>query len=345
MATETLSPTPVQRFYDNNNSPAAAAQIFTYQAGTTTKLATYTSSSGSIANTNPIILNARGECNLWIPPNTAYKFVFAPATDTDPPTNPFWTVDNIVNSQLITLYGGVDTGSANNYILNFTAPFTSYVDGLVIYWVPANNNTSASTVNVNGLGAVNIINADGTPIYANQLLANQPSTMIYYSGSFKLLSSINRGGFNAQRITTAQTFNANTVTTLIFNSANTNEGFTAPYGTGTGIYTAPVTGFYIFTGGVFLQNNGVSNGVLNAIYFSKNNATAIGASRFDFNLGIIQQGGTVTAASNQWLTTGSMVVQMNVGDTMRVKLDLGATWTAGFAAFNIGSTFSGVRIE
>lgn len=344
MTTETLAPIPVQRFYDNNNKPAASAKIFTYQAGTTTKLTSYKDQAGS-TNTNPIILDFRGECNLWIPPNVAYKIVFAPSTDTDPPTNPFWTVDNIINSQLITLYGGVDSGAANAYILTFVAPFTSYVDGTVIYWIPSHSNTTASTVNVNGLGVVDILNADSTNLYANQILVNQPVAMIFYSGSFIILSSINRGGFNAQRITSAQTFNANTVTTLIFNSANTNEGFTAPYDTATGIYTAPVTGFYIFTGSVFLQNNGATNGVLNAVYFSKNNATAIGANRFDFNLGIVQQGGTVNAASNQWLTTGSMVVQMNVGDTMRVKLDLGATWTAGFAAFNVGSTFSGVRIE
>ena len=92
--TNILSPVAVQRFFDNNNRPASKAKLFTYIAGTSTKQTTYSDSSGT-ANTNPIILNYRGECNLWLDSTKTYKFVFAPDTDTDPPTNPFWTVDNI----------------------------------------------------------------------------------------------------------------------------------------------------------------------------------------------------------------------------------------------------------
>lgn len=89
-----LSPVAAQRLYDNLNIPAVGAKLFTYIAGTTIKQATYKTASGT-ANTNPIILNFRGECDLWLDPALTYKFVFAPSTDTDPPTNPFWTVDNI----------------------------------------------------------------------------------------------------------------------------------------------------------------------------------------------------------------------------------------------------------
>lgn len=188
MTTETLSPLPVQRFYDNNNNPAVSAKLFTYQAGTSTKLSTYTDSTGGTANTNPIILNQRGECNLWIPPNVAYKYVFAPSTDTDPPTNPYWTVDQITSSQLITLYGGVSTGSSNNYALTFTANFTSLTDGIIIYWIPNFSSTGPSTINVNGLGVVPFIHFDSSAIAYGEIIANLIVGVIYKGGNWYLLS-------------------------------------------------------------------------------------------------------------------------------------------------------------
>lgn len=186
--TNVLTPTPKQQFLTNSGAPAVGYKIFTYQAGTTTKLDTYVSASGA-ANTNPVVLDYRGEANIWIPPNIAYKFVLAPATDTDPPTNPVWTIDNLVSSQLVTLYGGVDSGTANAYVLTFTANFTSYTDGIVIYWVASNTNTAASTLNVNGLGIVNIKNQDNSDLTANQIIAGQVITVMYKGGVWLLLSS------------------------------------------------------------------------------------------------------------------------------------------------------------
>lgn len=89
-----LSPSPFLKFFDNNGAPLANGKLFTYAAGTTTKQATYTDSTGTTPNTNPIILDARGECNCWIDPTISYKFSLAPSTDTDPPTNPIKVIDN-----------------------------------------------------------------------------------------------------------------------------------------------------------------------------------------------------------------------------------------------------------
>lgn len=189
MVAVVLSPVAKQAFLDNNGRPLVGGKLFTYLAGTTTKTSTYSDSGGSSLNTNPILLDYRGECNLWVPPNVRLKYVLAPSTDTDPPTNPIWTVDGIVSSQLITLYGGVDTGTANAYVLTFTANFTAYTDGIVIYWVPSNNNTAASTLNVNGLGLVSIVNQDGTALTSSQLVAGQFATVVYKGGQFVLLSS------------------------------------------------------------------------------------------------------------------------------------------------------------
>lgn len=187
--TDVLSPSPKQQFFDNNGRPLVGGLLFTYEAGSSTKLATYTDAGGLTPNANPTVLDYRGEANIWIPPNVAYKYVLSPANDTDPPTSPIWSVDDIVSSQLITLYGGVDTGVVNAYVLTFTANFTAYTDGIVIYWIPANTNTSASTINVNGLGIVDIVNQDGTPLTSSQLVAGQVATIMYVSGQFLLISS------------------------------------------------------------------------------------------------------------------------------------------------------------
>lgn len=89
-----LSPLPIQKFFDNAGNPLNGGLLFTYVAGTTTKIATYQDQAGT-PNTNPVVLNFRGEANVWLDQALTYKFVLAPSTDTDPPTNPIWSVDNI----------------------------------------------------------------------------------------------------------------------------------------------------------------------------------------------------------------------------------------------------------
>jgi hypothetical protein len=89
-----LSPLPIQKFFASNGQPLAGGLLFTYAGGTSNKLATYVD-SGTTANTNPIVLDSRGECRLWIDPQRAYKFVLAPAGDSDPPASPIWSVDDI----------------------------------------------------------------------------------------------------------------------------------------------------------------------------------------------------------------------------------------------------------
>ena len=102
--TTIISPEPILHFVDNNGNPLVGGQLFTYAAGTTTPLATYTDATGATPNTNPIILNSRGEANVWLNPALAYKFILSPSTDSNPPTNPYWTVDQI-NSLVASNYG------------------------------------------------------------------------------------------------------------------------------------------------------------------------------------------------------------------------------------------------
>jgi hypothetical protein len=57
------------------------------------------------ANTNPVVLNALGNptTQIWFTAGQSYKVVYAPSTDTDPPTSPIWTIDNLTGINDVTV--------------------------------------------------------------------------------------------------------------------------------------------------------------------------------------------------------------------------------------------------
>lgn len=88
--TAQLSPAPVFRSWDNLGLPLVGGKLFTYAAGTTNPQATYVDSSQTTQNTNPVILNFRGEAFVWLDPSLTYKFALQ-----DIFGNLIWTEDNI----------------------------------------------------------------------------------------------------------------------------------------------------------------------------------------------------------------------------------------------------------
>lgn len=93
-----LSPVLRQRFFDANGNPLAGGKLYTYQAGTSTPIATYTDSSGGTPNTNPVILDANGEANVWLNPSLAYKFVLKNSSDATQ-----WTQDGVSGAGSVAL--------------------------------------------------------------------------------------------------------------------------------------------------------------------------------------------------------------------------------------------------
>jgi hypothetical protein len=78
MASVLLSPYGIgQQFFDDNGVPLAGGLIYTYQAGSSTPLVTYTTNGGTIANANPIVLDAAGRVpqEIWLLTGYSYKFV------------------------------------------------------------------------------------------------------------------------------------------------------------------------------------------------------------------------------------------------------------------------------
>lgn len=89
MPTTSLLPNVKQRFFDNNGNSLAGGKLFSYQAGTTTPLSTYTDQSGVTPNANPLILDSTGSGAVWIS-DVGYKFILQ-----DSSGNVIWTVDNV----------------------------------------------------------------------------------------------------------------------------------------------------------------------------------------------------------------------------------------------------------
>lgn len=129
-----LSPSPKAQFLDASGNPLVGGKVYTYAAGTTTPVATFTTGAGTVANTNPVILDSRGEANIWYSNGTSYKVVLTDSADAT-----IWTVDNIVT------IGSLAFQNAN--AVNITG-------GTIGSGVTFNGNTTGTASNVTGVVAV-----------------------------------------------------------------------------------------------------------------------------------------------------------------------------------------------
>ena len=129
--------------FDDNGNPLAGGKIYTYLAGTTTPAATYTTSLGSIAHTNPIVLDGAGRVpsgEIWLTDGIVYKFVVEDANSVL-----IGTYDNItgINSNFVAFSNEqeIQTATAGQTVFNLTTmqyqPGTNslsvFVDGVNQY--------------------------------------------------------------------------------------------------------------------------------------------------------------------------------------------------------------------
>lgn len=120
MPTTKLTPNAKQQFFDANGNPLAGGKLYTYAAGTTTLLATYIDSTGTTSNANPIILDSRGEANVWLIPGTSYKFKLTDANDVQ-----IWVVDEISVPASAGTVTSLSVVSANGFAGTVANPTTT----------------------------------------------------------------------------------------------------------------------------------------------------------------------------------------------------------------------------
>lgn len=104
-----LMPQGKQQYFTAGGIPLVGGKVYTYAAGTTTPLATYTDAAAGTPNTNPVILDSRGEASIFFSA-VNYKIVVKDSLDST-----IWTQDNLAGDVAGKLRTDLaaSTGSAN----------------------------------------------------------------------------------------------------------------------------------------------------------------------------------------------------------------------------------------
>lgn len=208
----------VQQFSDGTGVPYSGAKLFTYTAGSTTKQTTYTESTGTTPNTDPIVLDSSGRLPqpVWLTTGVSYKFVLAPSTDTDPPGSPIWTLDNVT--------GINDSSSAQNEWVSGPAPtfvsatsFTLVGDQTTNFHVgrrvkgTVTAGTSYGTITASAFAAATTVTVDTT--------GSNPIDSGLSAISYGLLSAANFSQSIGLDAVTRQSANIASAATTILNAA------------------------------------------------------------------------------------------------------------------------------
>jgi hypothetical protein len=80
------------QFFDNSGLILSGGLLYIYSAGTTTPVTAYQDSAGTVAHTNPIVMDSAGRIpsEVWLTTGAAYKFVLKTSTSVT-----LWTMDNL----------------------------------------------------------------------------------------------------------------------------------------------------------------------------------------------------------------------------------------------------------
>lgn len=213
------TPMPYVRvqFLTDDGLPAEGYQLFSYEAGTTTKLATYSDVALTSANTNPIVLDSAGSATIFLAADS-YKFVLCLPTETDPPTGTaVWTRDNV--TAVPELNANLDiAGVAGENLAAGEFVYCSAGDGgrTAGRWYKADADLTYGSTGATGLGCVvsTTITAAAT---GNIRLQGRVTGLSGLTAGSLYYISATAGGITATAPTNARAVGiADTTTSLVF---------------------------------------------------------------------------------------------------------------------------------
>ncbi len=148
------------QFFDNNGVPLAGGLLYTYLAGSSTPAATYTTNAGSVANSNPIVLDSAGRPpnEVWLTGGISYKFILQSSVAVQ-----IWSMDNLSGLPSSGIESSV-TATQNQTVftgLNYTTGNNSmkvFVNGSKQIITTNYTETNANTITfVSGLNVNDIV--------------------------------------------------------------------------------------------------------------------------------------------------------------------------------------------
>ena len=118
------------QFFNSNGNPLSGGFIYTYEAGTSTPQATYTTNAGNIQHSNPIQLDAAGRVpggEIWITFGASYKFVIK-----DKDNVLIGTYDNIAGfyGNVVQDYTGTGTQTVFALPAGVTGVYNIFINGV-----------------------------------------------------------------------------------------------------------------------------------------------------------------------------------------------------------------------
>jgi len=96
---------------------------------------------------------------------------------------PIWSSPTATNTNY-----AVDSGVANAYIANLSPALATYTAGVLVQFKASNANTTASTVNINGLGVKTIKKSNGNDLSGGEIVSGQVVELEYDGTNFQIIS-------------------------------------------------------------------------------------------------------------------------------------------------------------
>lgn len=190
----------------------------------------------------------------------------------------------------------------NTITASATPDITAYSAGMTLSFTPANTNTAAATINIDSLGALDILRYGGESLQAGDLVAGTPAYLILDSGAddFILLNPQNTGFRNLpQNLQTGASY------TLVISDAGKHINCNGSSMTVTIPANASVA-FPIGTAVTFLGNN--SNSTSTTIAITTDTLYLAGTGWATTGSRTLAYGGIATAVkvgNTSWMISGT----------------------------------------
>lgn len=167
-----LLPVPRLQFFDSDGAMLVGGKLYTYVAGGTTPIVTYTDATGGTNNTNPIILDAYGAADVWGNIQQQYKFVLKDADD-----NTIFTIDDIEYDNIF----GENITWTGNHIFSGTVTLGS---------VLGNVTFSGDTLVDNNLYVTGTFGVDGNASFNGDIASDSITSPLITLSSGETIESV-----------------------------------------------------------------------------------------------------------------------------------------------------------